>query len=56
MTELFFIRDSQDDFRGIRPRRIRRFLLRVFNIALAGLLAFTVLGSAACAIRLAFKF
>jgi len=53
MTEFFFLSDPYDDFRGQnKPRRFRRFLLRVINIALAGLLAFTALGSAALAIRL----
>jgi len=53
---LFFLNDPSDDFRSGKPKRVRRILLRVFNIALAGLLAFTVLGSAACAIRLVLKF
>lgn len=32
--------------------RVRQFITRLFNIALAGLAAFTIVGSIGCAIKL----
>jgi hypothetical protein len=49
----FFLPDPLDSLCSVTLRRpLGRILLRVINIALAGLLAFVVAGSAACAIRL----
>ena len=48
-----------DDTRGLQKLRfpkVRHFINRLLNIALASLAAFSVIGSAACALRIVLNY